>query len=355
MRADPHAGADGHLLAYYRWVPGVSGLFIRDGQEIFPLVEQPYDAENVLQALLANHPELLPGEALDPDEPRRFLLIEREVAVAGLRLDHLFLDQDAVPTLVETKRGINREGRREVVAQMLDYAANAAVEWDASMLEGLLRTRCAREVLDLEAALIEFEYSAESNEAFFQRAEENLRAGRVRLIFVSDEIPPSLQRIVEFLNERMTPTEVFACEIRQYLSEGKQILQASIVGQTEKAREIKGVRKLQPPVLPALLDAGVLKDGDDLWVVPERIRSDLRPADAADPVLRFTLVALGLNVRYEADGAVEEMKASLAPSRVRRQLGQTTNLGTAAVAENLSKEPGGPSLADIARELGIWA
>ncbi|MDX6369346.1 MAG: hypothetical protein QOG93_848, partial [Gaiellaceae bacterium] len=41
-------------------------------------------------------------------------------------------------------------------------------------------------------------------------------------------------------------------------------------------------------------------------------------------------------------------------SRVRRQLGQTTNLGTAAVAENLSKEAGGPSLADVAREIGVW-
>jgi hypothetical protein len=40
-----------------------------------------------------------------------------------------------VPTLVETKRGQNREGRREVVAEMLDYAANAAGQWDADALE----------------------------------------------------------------------------------------------------------------------------------------------------------------------------------------------------------------------------
>jgi len=39
--------------------------------------------------------------------------------------DHLFLDQDAIPTFVEVKRSTDTRIRREVVGQMLDYAANA--------------------------------------------------------------------------------------------------------------------------------------------------------------------------------------------------------------------------------------
>jgi hypothetical protein len=39
-------------------------------------------------------------------------------------LDHLFLD---VPTLVEVKRSTDTRVRREVVGQMLDYAAYAGV------------------------------------------------------------------------------------------------------------------------------------------------------------------------------------------------------------------------------------
>ena len=46
-------------------------------------------------------------------------------------LDHLFLDQDAVPTLVEVKRSENTQIRREVVGQMLDYAANGVMFWSA--------------------------------------------------------------------------------------------------------------------------------------------------------------------------------------------------------------------------------
>lgn len=38
-------------------------------------------------------------------------------------LDHLVVDQDAVPTFVEVKRASDTRARREVMAQMLDYAA----------------------------------------------------------------------------------------------------------------------------------------------------------------------------------------------------------------------------------------
>jgi len=40
-------------------------------------------------------------------------------------LDHLLLDQDGIPTFVECKRASDTRIRREVVAQMLDYAATA--------------------------------------------------------------------------------------------------------------------------------------------------------------------------------------------------------------------------------------
>jgi len=51
--------------------------------------------------------ELLAGEAMNPESPRRFLFIDDEVRAGGGELDLLFLDQSAIPTLVETKRAIN--------------------------------------------------------------------------------------------------------------------------------------------------------------------------------------------------------------------------------------------------------
>src|SRR5215217_7482824 len=92
------------------------------------MVEQPYLAESDLQAHLAAHPELLSAEAAE-DERRRWLLVRREMGVADRTdgtdrwgLDHLCVDQDAIPTFVEVKRSSDTRLRREVVGQMLDYA-----------------------------------------------------------------------------------------------------------------------------------------------------------------------------------------------------------------------------------------
>ena len=101
-----------------------------------PLEEEPFSTEDELQGLIAKHPELLDGEQIQPDEPRRWILVTREKGIsdspgAGPRsaLDHLIVDQDARPTLVEVKQGKNPEIRRTVVGQLLEYAANAAVSW----------------------------------------------------------------------------------------------------------------------------------------------------------------------------------------------------------------------------------
>ncbi|HJX26596.1 MAG TPA: hypothetical protein VJ885_01685, partial [Thermoanaerobaculia bacterium] len=105
------------------------GIFLLDANgSLTEMAETPFAAEVDFQKLLAAHPNLLPGDQIDPDTPRRWLLVAREVGVpdeGGTRwaLDHLFLDQEGVPTLVEVKRGGDPRTRREVVGQLLDYAA----------------------------------------------------------------------------------------------------------------------------------------------------------------------------------------------------------------------------------------
>jgi hypothetical protein len=85
------------------------GIFlIQNDGELVEMKEQPYDTEDVLQQLLARYPSLLAGDQLDGAAPRRWLLVAREMGVPGEQdggdrwsLDHLFLDQDAVPTMIE--------------------------------------------------------------------------------------------------------------------------------------------------------------------------------------------------------------------------------------------------------------
>src|SRR5207244_2650223 len=113
------------------------GVFLmQDSGILVEMREASYDSEALLQELLATYPSLLAGDQINAEAPRRWLLVTREMAVPGEQdgagrwsLDHLFLDQDGIPTLVEVKRSTDTRLRREVVGQMLDYAANAVVYW----------------------------------------------------------------------------------------------------------------------------------------------------------------------------------------------------------------------------------
>lgn len=86
----------------------MTGIFLRHGTSFVPLREKRYDAEAVLQELIAEHPEMLAG---DDAEHGNLLLIRREAGVGDLEdggarwsLDHLYVDAAGVPTLVEVKR-----------------------------------------------------------------------------------------------------------------------------------------------------------------------------------------------------------------------------------------------------------
>lgn len=224
------------------------GIFLLQGDEsLIEMREQAYDSEAVLQRLLAQYPNLLAGDQINRAEPRRWLLVAREMGVPGEEvggdrwsLDHLFLDQDGVPTLVEVKRSADTRIRREVVGQMLDYAANAVVYWPVERLQNQFENTQTAAGQDPALALADVLGAAGDPTQFWQTVKTNLQAGKVRLVFVADEIPAELQRVVEFLNGQMDPAEVLAIEIRQFVGQEMRTLVPRLIGQKEKAQQMRG-------------------------------------------------------------------------------------------------------------------
>lgn len=96
---------------------------------------------------------------------------------------------------------------------MLDYAANGTAYWPVDSLRTASESR-AGEVQDGSDVLAEY-LGVEEPDRFWRTVEDNLRAGRVRLIFLADRLPAELVRIIEFLNEQMRDTEVLGIELPQ--------------------------------------------------------------------------------------------------------------------------------------------
>ena len=217
---------------------------------LMELKKADYDSEALLQRLLADHPSVLGISAGD-----ELLLVGQEIPVpdeldGGGRwaLDHLFLDRKGVPGLVEVKRASDTRARREVVAQMLDYAANGVAYWPLEAIVDLFRRTSLRRGADPDADLNAFLDNADADE-FWHQVEANLRSGRVRMVFVADRIPKELLRIIEFLNEQMRPAEVLAVEVEQFIaSSGHRTLVPRRLGATERALSAKAVG-FSPPQL----------------------------------------------------------------------------------------------------------
>jgi hypothetical protein len=226
-----------------------AGIFLIDGSgNLVELGPQPFVAEADFQALLARYPGLLAGGEIDPDSPRRWLLVDREVAVPdGLgangrwSLDHLFIDQDGIPTLVEVKRATDTRLRREVVGQMLDYAAHALSHWSDDSLRTLFEQRPRNEGVGPDQELSAVLAQELEPAVFWRKVKGNLQSGRIRMIFVADSIPAELRRIVEFLNEQLDPAEVLAVELRQFTDPGRGIrgVAPKVFGRTAKAEQRK--------------------------------------------------------------------------------------------------------------------
>jgi hypothetical protein len=176
----------------------------------------PYATEDDLQDLIAQQPELLAGALINPRDPRRWLLIRREAGVPDREgaggywaLDHLLVDQDAVPTLVEVKRSSDPRIRREVVAQLLEYAANGSVYWDAAVVRAWFeadRQAAGRDPVTELSEFVGFGTDQDPEvvaDRFWGDFDADLRASRIRLLFVAEAIPAPLRRLIEFLNEQM--------------------------------------------------------------------------------------------------------------------------------------------------------
>ena len=258
------------------------GIFLTSGTDLVVLNQQPYATESVLQQALAEHPEVIAGPTTAGAEPGKLLLVRREMGVPATEsggavwsVDHLFLDADGVPVIVEVKRSTDTRIRREVVGQMLDYAANGLKYWPVGSLRAAVdeaAVAAGKTGEELVTALRE----GIDPEEFWKAVETNLTGGRIRMLFVADALPTELVRIIEFLNEQMNPAEVLGVELHQYVGGGHTVYVPSVVGRTSLAVAAKAGSAGQQWNEDSFLDAARTRRVESEVALMERLLADAR-------------------------------------------------------------------------------
>jgi len=161
------------------------------------------DENKELQKLLLENLDLIPGDQIKPDDPCRWLLIKDEMPVPDpttgtnrWSIDFFFVDHEGKPTFIECKRRDDNNSRREVIGQMLDYAANGHYYWSATELSEFALQSATKKGMNLEEYLYDLDTEYTEPEVFFARVENNLKEGQLRLIFFLEEAPQELKSIV---------------------------------------------------------------------------------------------------------------------------------------------------------------
>ena len=222
-------------------------ILIQDEHGVREL-EEGYASEQELQMFLRDHADLIPVGELELGTPP-LLCIGWEVNVASGTEDLLYVDETGLLTIVETKLRKNPEARREVVGQVLEYAAQAC-GWSSGDVE--LRAQkffssqdCPHEYrgLTVEQALRHFLEGTNSPaldgfsyEAFLNLVSANLERGHIRLIIAIDEPPDPLLRIVEFVNRFSERFEMYLIQLKRFhdKASGQNIFVPALFGRVTK-------------------------------------------------------------------------------------------------------------------------
>jgi hypothetical protein len=238
---------------------------LKKDSEILKLDPKIYEKELILHNLIANHPELLFSDYPDLKD-LNLLLIKNEAptyetddTTRPTWLDILLVGDDGIPVLVEVKLSTNPEIRRTIVGQVMEYAANAAANWKIEDMQEMFRQTCGTRRRDPTGVLAEFLGPEKNLGDFWDTAYTNLRAGKIRIIFASDSIPPSLKNIVQFLRNQMKPAVILAVDIPQFISNDHQVVVPKVYGQliqqTANSGAVQKRKWNEPDFIAALQNA----------------------------------------------------------------------------------------------------
>lgn len=195
-------------------------------------------SEGWLQETPRRYPEILPVDEFGPVF-HPLVSIGREVPTSAGSIDNLFISHSGYLVIVETKLWRNPEARREVVAQLVDYAtAMTRVTYDEldSLTRDYLRKYEQNTALSLEEWV---EARLEPVDVGLQgRVSRNLKLGRFLLLIVTDQERPTVVDMLRRLSaQAWLSIDMAVVALRPFKREGDSsaglLLVPHVAGRTE--------------------------------------------------------------------------------------------------------------------------
>lgn len=170
-------------------------ILIVEGNNVSPLDEAKFALEGKLQDYLEGFPSLISLKEID-ENASDLLCIGREIGAGPGSIDLLYIDENGLLTIVETKLARNPEARRTVIGQIIEYASYVC-EWTVDKVEAIANAYLKS---DLYEAMKEFAGGDFAADDFRTSIERNLQGGNFRLIIAVDELVEPLKKTVIYLN-----------------------------------------------------------------------------------------------------------------------------------------------------------
>jgi len=210
---------------------------ICDALERVPLTRTPSEAW--LQEVLDRSPDLLPMRDIDERVETPLLSLGREISTPAGSIDNLFLSRNGYLVVVETKLWRNPEARRQVVAQLIDYAAHLR-KWRYSDLDGIVRARAGKSLWELAQP------EGLDEPEWIDRVNENFARGRMTLLVVGDGIRTEAETLAETVSGHpdfhfrlaLVEMRLFRVDEESYL-----IVPATLIKTTEIERAVVRVER----------------------------------------------------------------------------------------------------------------
>jgi len=277
--------------------------------------------EKLLQELIHSDPSILPVEELDRAfSGLRAVCQELSLANGTKYVDNLLINPDGRICIVECKLWRNPDAVREVVAQVLDYAAELS-RLSYSLLQSAAAKACHKNDRDFLVQTVLGEGASDDQKVdFIDALSQSLRNGAFLLLIAGDGIRPGLQQIADLLNRSTLGFSLGLVEIAFYANgeAGPFYAQPRVLFRTETVTRT----------------VFILADKEGKLAIENVTEPTTKPLTISEQEFFQKLAAVEPSYPGEVRGLIDAAKAAGCAPELRRTyliyaegIGQSVNLG----------------------------